>query len=307
MTGFNDFFFAIGILLLGSGIAFFTMGGADTWPRGRRRGDHVGAVRAAGAAYAAGAARHPAVGVLYFLRLSGGAGSICCRGSVRCRVSRSINPLYHTLFGVDRRAAGDRDQGPDRSRRRRVYYWRFRLPFALLPIAQLRAAIVSLVEWLRAMPRRRIRCSVSRAVWRSSLRRCVRHLRPRRVTRRADCAFWLHLLAAPLIVHSLISLINARLRPIIQRGRRRHHADRRDAGDRRHRHRPPRAAGVRADLCRHRHRLCDRGPSSGQSRTSTRPGVLRHAGHPRRFVITLGVGWMPLRRLPDRLAYLRHR
>jgi MFS family permease len=27
-----------------------------------------------------------------------------------------------------------------------------------------------------------------------------------RLTRRADCAFWLHLLAAPLIVHSLITL-----------------------------------------------------------------------------------------------------
>ncbi len=28
-----------------------------------------------------------------------------------------------------------------------------------------------------------------------------------RVTRRADCAFWLHLLAAPLIVHSLVSFV----------------------------------------------------------------------------------------------------
>ena len=28
-----------------------------------------------------------------------------------------------------------------------------------------------------------------------------------RVTRRSDCAFWLHLLAAPLIVHSLISMV----------------------------------------------------------------------------------------------------
>ena len=28
-----------------------------------------------------------------------------------------------------------------------------------------------------------------------------------RLTRRADCAFWLHLLAAPLIVHSLIQLV----------------------------------------------------------------------------------------------------
>ena len=30
---------------------------------------------------------------------------------------------------------------------------------------------------------------------------------PDRATRRSDCAFWLHLAAAPLIVHSLISLI----------------------------------------------------------------------------------------------------
>ena len=30
---------------------------------------------------------------------------------------------------------------------------------------------------------------------------------PKRLTRSADCAFWLHLLAAPLIVHSLIQLI----------------------------------------------------------------------------------------------------
>jgi cation transport ATPase len=28
-----------------------------------------------------------------------------------------------------------------------------------------------------------------------------------RLTRRSDCAFWLHLLAAPLVVHSLISLV----------------------------------------------------------------------------------------------------
>jgi hypothetical protein len=32
-----------------------------------------------------------------------------------------------------------------------------------------------------------------------------------RLTRRADCAFWLHLLAAPLIVHSLISLVTDKL------------------------------------------------------------------------------------------------
>ena len=34
-----------------------------------------------------------------------------------------------------------------------------------------------------------------------------------RTTRLADCAFWLHLLAAPLIVHSLIRLLLPRLSP----------------------------------------------------------------------------------------------
>jgi hypothetical protein len=30
---------------------------------------------------------------------------------------------------------------------------------------------------------------------------------PERVTHRSDCAFWLHFLAAPLLVHSLIELV----------------------------------------------------------------------------------------------------
>jgi hypothetical protein len=35
-----------------------------------------------------------------------------------------------------------------------------------------------------------------------------------RVTRRSDCAFWLHLLAAPLIVHSLVSMVAPELSQI---------------------------------------------------------------------------------------------
>jgi hypothetical protein len=35
-----------------------------------------------------------------------------------------------------------------------------------------------------------------------------------RVTRRSDCAFWLHLLAAPLIVHSLVSMVAPQLSQI---------------------------------------------------------------------------------------------
>ena len=38
-----------------------------------------------------------------------------------------------------------------------------------------------------------------------------------RLTRRADCAFWLHLLAAPLIVHSVVSLVSEPLAGVVGR------------------------------------------------------------------------------------------
>src|SRR5207249_6767605 len=40
---------------------------------------------------------------------------------------------------------------------------------------------------------------------------CALPIYRERATRRADCAFWLHLLAAPLIVHSLIWLVSPAL------------------------------------------------------------------------------------------------
>jgi hypothetical protein len=91
-----------------------------------------------------------------------------------------------------------------------LYYWRFRLPFALLPIAaslvlfamaliRLAAGELGPVAWSTLT----LVCGV--AVFSAAM---AFDLSDRdRVTRRSDCAFWLHLLAAPMIVHSLITLV----------------------------------------------------------------------------------------------------
>jgi hypothetical protein len=90
-----------------------------------------------------------------------------------------------------------------------AFYWRFKLPFALLPLAaSLVIAALGVASFL--VPRAPavadtvffLLCGLSvfaAAMWFDISDR-------ERLTRRADCAFWLHLLAAPLIVHSMISL-----------------------------------------------------------------------------------------------------
>jgi hypothetical protein len=87
-----------------------------------------------------------------------------------------------------------------------LFYARFRLPFALLPVA------ASLVVAVMAATRELIGpdtlslalllCGLAVFAAAMSFDLSDRE----RVTRRADCAFWLHLLAAPLIVHSLVSM-----------------------------------------------------------------------------------------------------
>jgi hypothetical protein len=98
-----------------------------------------------------------------------------------------------------------------------LFYWRFRLPFALLVIAAslvlLGIAVgllfVSTVLGPAAFPRTLvfslILLTCGLAVFAVAM---YYDLSDRtRSTRLADCAFWLHLLAAPLIVHSLIRLV----------------------------------------------------------------------------------------------------
>ena len=90
-----------------------------------------------------------------------------------------------------------------------LYYWRFGLPFALLPTAaSLVLFVVAAIQSTMGQPSSMLNSSITLvcglAVFAVAMRYDVSDRE--RVTRRADCAFWLHLLAAPLIVHSLILL-----------------------------------------------------------------------------------------------------
>jgi hypothetical protein len=86
-----------------------------------------------------------------------------------------------------------------------LFYWRFRLPFALVLIAA--AATAMLVATLISTAGEPILvtpallaagiASFAVAMWYDLSDR-------ERLSRRADCAFWLHLIAGPLIVHSVV-------------------------------------------------------------------------------------------------------
>jgi hypothetical protein len=91
-----------------------------------------------------------------------------------------------------------------------VFYARFGLPFALLVVAALLVGAV-LAETHRVWPNpgrlteARVLLGCGGAVFVAAMG--FDFSDRERLTRRADCAFWLHLLAAPLIVHSLITLL----------------------------------------------------------------------------------------------------
>lgn len=91
-----------------------------------------------------------------------------------------------------------------------VYYARFRLPFALLPLALGIGiagvqAVILLFGWERTAAIPHILglafgvLLFVAAMWYDTSD-------PLRRTRNSDCGFWLHLAAAPLIVHSLLSI-----------------------------------------------------------------------------------------------------
>lgn len=91
-----------------------------------------------------------------------------------------------------------------------LYYARFRLPFALLPLAlgvgiAATNALVLALGWEKATSIPHLLglgfglLLFAVAMWYDTSD-------PLRRTRNADCGFWLHLAAAPLIVHSLLSI-----------------------------------------------------------------------------------------------------
>ncbi len=91
-----------------------------------------------------------------------------------------------------------------------IYYARFRLPFALLPLALGVGiagvqALILVFGWERTAAVPQVLGLVfgllmfAFAMWYDTSD-------PLRRTRNADCGFWLHMAAAPLIVHSLLSI-----------------------------------------------------------------------------------------------------
>jgi hypothetical protein len=95
-----------------------------------------------------------------------------------------------------------------------AFYWRFKLPFALLPLAaSLVVAALGVASVL--VPRAGqltdttvfLLCGLG--VFAAAMSFDASD--PERRTRRTDCAFWLHLLAAPLIVRSVMTLVAAPL------------------------------------------------------------------------------------------------
>jgi hypothetical protein len=206
MRGFNDFFFAVGIVLFGVGLAYFA-GISPIWN-----------LVAAGLIWALSEflvrrMRLVLPGILlaflfvfFAFRLTeldwpsvahliGKQVLLPPRFSTNM-VFGSFEPIALAVKALVATAAAV------------AFYVRFRLPFALLLIA---ASFVMFV-WTallfllpHVVPPSLILLACGLGVFAAAM---VYDLSDRmRTTRAADCAFWLHLLAAPLIVHSLIRLI----------------------------------------------------------------------------------------------------
>ena len=88
-----------------------------------------------------------------------------------------------------------------------IYYLRFRLPFALALIAFFGYVVVSKGLLQTCWHRHLVHCVCGTASSSSPLRSPMTRATPKRVTRFSDCAFWLHLVAAWLIVSPVITLI----------------------------------------------------------------------------------------------------
>ena len=91
-----------------------------------------------------------------------------------------------------------------------LHYWRFRVPITIAAgAAALTAAVIAGLDWARPDTSWTIHNGVllfcGLCVFALAMRFDMSD--PQRQTRRTDVAFWLHLLAAPLIVHPLITAL----------------------------------------------------------------------------------------------------
>jgi hypothetical protein len=208
MTGFNDFFFAIGILLLGFGMASFT--GGEPVP------SLIAVIIVWGLSeLLVRRMRLVLPGILlalffiFFVFLIVPTDLSYFTNQSSPSAAPGSGFLYQVVgFGGPEVAVASKALLGTAAAA--LYYWRFRLPFALLPIAGSLVIVASSLIVLAAGPLSGITralmtlaCGVVVFAIAMSFDLSDRN----RVTRRSDCAFWLHLLAAPLIVHSLVSIV----------------------------------------------------------------------------------------------------
>jgi hypothetical protein len=202
MRGFNDFFFAVGVTLLTAGLAFFAARSS------------IGSLIAAAliwtlAELLVGRMRLVLPGILlavffvmFVYRAELWPGQTAFLGTP----TGGIDALLFGAFG-DVSPIATVAKSLIATLAALMFYVRFRLPFALLLIAAglvltiIAAVGPSLTPSLSSMLLLVCGLGVFAAAMSFDLSD------PERMTRRADCAFWLHLLAAPLIVHSLVSTV----------------------------------------------------------------------------------------------------
>jgi hypothetical protein len=206
MTGFNDFFFAIGILLLGFGMMFFTDGNPAP--------SLVAAILVwALSELLVRRMRLVLPGILLslffmmFAYLSVPADLAAWTSPSIWRGQIASGP--HGIFGLTGSLTAIAVKALIGAAAASLYYWRFRLPFALLPIAaSLVLAVICMVivatGSLTITTQSLVTLACGLTVFTIAMAFDISDRD--RMTRRSDCAFWLHLLAAPMIVHSLISL-----------------------------------------------------------------------------------------------------
>jgi hypothetical protein len=213
MTGFNDLFFAIGVVLFVAGLAYFIGGdrigrvaiAAIVWGLAellvaRLRLVLPGILLAAAFVGFAILAVPVETWLRAYLEMQGtfGRGIGSAAGMLDALGSTPGLALLVALKALVATAAAC------------AFYWRFRLPFALLPLAG-SLVVVMLAAASKILPSSRVWDPVVLLVCALGVFAAAMAFDTsdrERLTRRADCAFWLHLLAAPLIVHSLIWLIS---------------------------------------------------------------------------------------------------
>jgi hypothetical protein len=204
MRGFNDVFFAIGVALFGGGIAIYATMARSV----------LVYIVAAGAMWALAELlvrrrRLVLPGIVIVLFFAGfvaaaipadlgGVGSEIPSRANRLAVllgTTEIIPFAIKLLCVALAAS--------------IFYLRFRFPFALLPAAAGSVAAFALAigvyvsDTHLVITATLLVCGI--AVFVAAMRFDLSDRQ--RVTLRSDNAFWLHVLAAPLLVHSLIELV----------------------------------------------------------------------------------------------------